>query len=166
MKAKLKPEICYLSGLAWLSKDERSHIEVKTDIQEIEIKFVEIAVKLGVEPSKIMISEAKGVYEAHFYHSKLAKWIREIRENESRVFKFRNELSANFVAGMFDSRGNSNTYIDIKGISPSEGLMLENLDIHTKGSKVLNPRNLITLIKGFSIRIERIQMPGNERDLH
>ncbi len=161
MKAKLTKELCYIAGLSRLSDAEKSLVYIKTDKEEIAEKFVESAIKLGVDPKKIIIESNT---EAKFYHSKIASNIREIRENKVKIFKYVNELSRSFVAGIFDARGIIESSIKIAKLSPSEILMLNNLGIKTNKDKILNAKYFIMLIKGFSVRIEHIQLPGNERD--
>ncbi len=161
MKAKLSKEFCYLAGLSRLSKEEKSKVSAKSEIKEIIERFVEIAVKLGVEPRKIVVEEN----ETFFYHSKIARQIRKIRENEIKVFRHRNELSSSYIAGIFDARGSIRSKsVEISSMKPSEAIMLENLGMHVRGNRIANISEFIMLIKGYSLRIELIQLPGNERD--
>ena len=162
MKAKLSKELCYIAGLSRLSYSERSLVYAKSETREIIEKFIKEAIKLGVDPRKIIVNEKES--EAKFYHSKLARNIREIIENETKIFKHRNELSASFVAGIFDARGVIEKSIEVKGLKPSEAVLLEDLGIHVKDNKIANVRDFIMFIKGFSVRIELTQLPGNERD--
>ncbi len=161
MKAKLTKELCYIAGLSRLSSSEKSMVGVKSNLEEIVHRFIESAIKLGVEPKKIIIESNK---EAKFYHSRIASSIREIRENEVKIFRHVNDHSRSFVAGIFDSRGEIGKTLKISKLKPSEAVMLNNLGIYTKNEKIANAHEFIMLIKGFSVRIEHIQLPGNERD--
>lgn len=160
MKAKLSKELCYLAGLSKLSEEEKSLVSVKSEISEIVERFVEFGIRLGVKPNKIII----GGSEAKFYHSKIAREIRHIRDNELKLFRKRNEFSASFVAGIFDARGKVSKSMEIASLKPSEAVMLENLGIHVIDTRIANIKDFIMFIKGFSLRIEHAQLPGNERD--
>ena len=162
MKAKLSKELCYIAGLSRLSDSEKSLVYAKSEIREIIEKFVREAIKLGVDPRKIIVNEKES--EAKFYHSKLARNIREIIKNETKIFKHKNEFSASFVAGIFDARGVIEKSVEIRGLKPGEAVLLEGLGIHVKDNRIANVRDFIMFIKGFSVRIELTQLPGNERD--
>ncbi len=142
------------------SKREKNSVGIETSINEIEQRFIEIAIKeLGIEPTKVIIDEAEGYRHVYFYHSRIAKQLTEIYSREVHVFKKRDTLSASYVAGMFDSAGRvsrNSGEVSMTPITPDDSFMLENLGIHTKGNTILNVGNLISLIGEESILIRRI----------
>jgi hypothetical protein len=161
MSDKLTPSICYMAGLvSRSSKREKNSVGIETTIAEIEQRFIEIAIKdLEIEPTKILIDEAEGYKHIYFYHSRVAKRLKEIYSREIHVFKKKDKLSANYVAGMFDSAGRisrNSGEVSMTPITPEDAFMLENLGIHTKGNSIMNVGNLISLIGEDSILIRRI----------
>ena len=161
MKSKITPSLCYMAGLVSRSaKKEKNSIGIETTIPEIEQRFIEIAIKdLEIEPTKILIEELEGRKHVHFYHSRIAKQLKEIYSREVHVFKKRDALSASYVAGMFDSSGRvsrNSGEVSMTPITPDDSFMLENLGVHTKGNVILNVGNLISLISKDSILIQRI----------
>lgn len=153
MAAKLTPDLCYITGLISKGREyERSAIGIVTTMDELVEKFSEIAIKLGVAPNKILIEEDDGVKHIYFFHSKMAKQARETIERETRIFKYRNEYSGNYLAGMFDASGKvvKGTVI-IKSLTSSDQLMLQTLGIHTKGSEISNVGSFIELVKDYSV---------------
>ncbi len=165
MKTKLNPDVCYMAGL--MNKhveNENSAIGVRSASDAVIERFVLKAIGLGIKPNKIVVSEEKGAKHVLFYHSKLARMARSIREKETRLFRERNELSANYVAGMFDATGRLSKGVMSMKMDASDQLMLENLGVHTFNSSITSIGSFITLIKGFSALLDTIQLPGNERD--
>jgi len=167
MRIKLKPEICYVAGIYSKVDSSSSKIELRTESSAVEERFIEIAIKsLGILPERV-IAEGTRKRNIYFYHSKMAKQLRYIISNETRLFKKRDANAASFVAGMFDAAGRvSNGMLSIEGLTGSDQVMLENLGIYTEGKRIRNISSFITLIHGFSVLLEHIQLPGNERDPH
>ncbi len=156
---KLTPSICYIAGLVSKSaKKEKNSVGIETTISEIEQRFIEIAIKeLKIEPTKILIDEAQGHRHIYFYHSRVAKQLSAIYTREIHAFKKRDNLSASYVAGMFDCAGRIRSgTVSINQILPSDALMLQNLGIYTRGNDIQNIGDFLSFIKDESIMIKRI----------
>ena len=157
MRAKLTPEICYIAGmLSKTRQGERSMVGINTTIDGVIENFVSFALKLGVDTKKIMIEDEEGVKHVYFYHSKLARQAREIIEKETRLFKFKNELSSSFIAGMFDASGNvGRERVFIKNLTKHDQLVLQNLGVHTDGYSIRNIKSFFALISAYSIILQQ-----------
>ncbi|MGI0141918.1 MAG: hypothetical protein ACREBF_04715 [Candidatus Micrarchaeales archaeon] len=155
MSTRLTPELCYIAGIVSKSRQsEKSMVGINTTIDNVIENFVEISLKLGVDTKKIMIEDVEGVKHVYFYHSKLAKQIREIVEKETRIFKYKNEFSSSYIAGMFDASGKiRNGKLLISGLDKSDQLVLQNLGVHTMGERISNITQFVSLVKGHSILI-------------
>ncbi len=160
MQKGLTPDICYIAGLSSKNRESRKNaIGVQTSVPEIEQKFVEIAVKvLEIDPKKIFIEHSDGRIHAYFYHSRVAKRLANISSRESHIFKKPDQLSAAYLAGIFDAAGHIRSgSLSINPISPQDALMLQNLGIHTRGNTVLNISSLFSMIKGRSIMADMLE---------
>lgn len=153
MTTKLSPEFCYLAGIVGKTgQEEKSMVGINTTIDAIIENFVEVALKMGVDSKKIMIEDLDGVKHVYFFHSKIAKQIRELVEKETKVFKYKNEFSSSYLAGMYDASGKTrNGKMGISRMTRSDELMLQNLGIHTKGSSIMNIKYFLDFIKEYSI---------------
>lgn len=162
MKTKLTPTICYMAGLQSKSNEERSAVGVSTGLPSIEQKFIEIAIKdLKIQPNRIIIEEiGGGMRHVFFYHSRVCKQLKDICKSSDRIFKRRNEFSKAYVAGMFDAAGHKDSQgLYMKKIEPRDAVMLQNLEIYTKGNRIMNMTSFIAFIKGFSLLFEAMRMP-------
>jgi hypothetical protein len=153
---KLTPEVCYAAGLfSKAARRQKNLVHISTSIPELQQKFVEIAVKkLGVLPNKIIMDDS-GV---GFYHSRVAKRLQDIIDRETYVFKEVNVLSRNYLAGMFDISGHYRGAVEIRHVTPKDAFMLENLGVHTRGDSIMNVSLFVSLIKGYSILLDRIRL--------
>ena len=154
-KLKLNPSVSYIMGIC--SHTISNYIGLRSRYEKVVEKFVKISMdEFGIEPNKILISEEHGVSEVKFYNSKLKKLITDALEKKVRLFKYRNDYSAEYVAGMFDAYGGVNPkgpYID--SLDNGEMLILENMGVHTmqQGSKsyIINPGAFVGIITGHSV---------------
>ena len=153
MRFKPNIELCYLAGLtAHARQAERSQIGILTQNEEIEERFIKYALKLGVDTKKIMIEEQGTFRHIYFYHSKLAKLIREVLKERTSLPRRRRELAIAFLAGMFDSSGHvRNEKITIGRMEKADELLLELMGIHSVTFKIMNIQEFLSLIKGESI---------------
>ena len=161
MRFKLSPELCYISGLAGRSgESERSAVGIRTQSDEIEERFIKYAMALGVDSKKILIEEQGSFKHIYFYHSKLARMIREILKDKTRLARNR-ALAAEFLAGTFDSSGHiRGGTVTIGRLDKGDELLLELLGIHTASFKVLNIKQFMELISSASILLNaRLQAP-------
>lgn len=131
-------------------------VGIDTTIDAMIENFVALALKLGVDTKKIVIEDFDGIKHVYFFNSKLAKEIRELVEKETKVFKYKNEFSSNYLAGMYDSSGKiRNGKVSISRMTRSNELMFQNLGIHTKGSTIMNIKYFFDFIKPHSIMLNR-----------
>jgi hypothetical protein len=157
MKAKLTPSICYMAGLLSKSKNERNAVGIRTGLEELEKKFIEIAMKeFEIEPNRILIEEVDGKRHIYFFHSRVAKRLNEIIGKEDKVFKVKNTFSSNYLAGMFDAAGGfGKESMYIRDLKPVDEVMLANLGIHTRGGNIMNISSFVSSIKGHSVLLSQ-----------
>lgn len=107
MKIKLSPELSYIIGLWRKSKSfEGLGVRGKKDLLEI---FAKEAIHSGLTtPDKILSDDTR----VFFYHTAYRKFFQEIEKNQLERFKYLNDYSASYLAGLFDAVGN----IDEKGV--------------------------------------------------
>lgn len=156
MKARLRPGTCYMAGLT-RREAERNAVGIATGLEELEQRFIEIAIKeFKIEPNKIIIEELGSIRRIYFYHSRVARQLAEIRSREDKLFKVRNEFSMSYVAGILDAAGRfSKQGIYIDQLTPQDEVMLANLGIHTRNGRVSNISSLIELTKRYSTLIKK-----------
>jgi hypothetical protein len=148
MRFRTTRELCYLAGVMDdYRPPDKSYVGVRTRSDELVQRFVKFALLLGADPRKILIEEAGEVKHAYFYHSRIARMIREVLERKASLPRRSRELAACLVAGALDSKG----FVDERGVrfsrlDKADGLMLEMLGIHTRNGKVMNIGALASLI--------------------
>lgn len=106
MKLKLTPQLSYFIGL-WKEKRGREGIGVYGD-EELLSLFAKAALENGLtEPNKLLTAQEEEEEQGtlYFYNSAYRKFFQGIVNDELERFKYRNEYSANFLAGLFDATG-------------------------------------------------------------
>ena len=163
---KLTPAVCYVAGLQCNSHEEHSAVGVHTSNTAIEQKFIEISVnELGIPPNRIIIREAgERMRHIYFYHSRICRRLKEVVNSSEKIFKRKNLFSASYIAGMFDATG----HVDGRGlylnrIGPREAILLQNLDIYTKGGRLINPSSFLLLVRGSSILADQFSAKKPKR---
>ena len=160
-KLELNPDVSYMLGTYKTNRKDEPCICLETDNERMLQRFVQIAVqKLGVKPDKMLIETTEVGTKALFYNSKLKRLFEQALDDRERIFKYKNEYSASYIAGMFDANGG----IDKKGIfirgDRTDSMILERLGFHTTNNgvkcHVRNGKQLIAFIKPYSIRLEQI----------
>ena len=149
-----------MAGLQSKSKETRSAVGIRTGILEIEEKFVELCIKeLAVQPNRLIIDDEGEERHVYFYHSRIYKRIHEIIGKQVRMFRWTNEFSGSYVAGMFDCAGylHGNS-LSIRGITSADAVMLEQLGIRTDGNRIKNITKFIALIKGYSVLLDLMNL--------
>ncbi|MDE1825917.1 MAG: hypothetical protein KGH61_04345 [Candidatus Micrarchaeota archaeon] len=157
MGIRLTTDICYLAGIMSKTREsERSMVGIYTTVDEFVENFVALALRLGIETRKITIEENEtGVKHLYAHNSKLAKQTREIIEKQNTLFRYRNEFSSSYLAGMFDASGNIlGGRPVINGITARDRVMLETLGVHTIGKRIVGSKEFVSLIKGKSVLLE------------
>lgn len=152
MRFRLTNELCYFAGLASRTREpENSQVGIKTTNDELAERFIKEAIRLGVDTKKIMIEEKDSFKHIYFYHSKIARMIREITKERQSLPRKGRALAVAFVAGTFDANGHViNERVTINRMEKADELLLELLGIHTVNSKILNIRDFFELIRGGS----------------
>lgn len=156
MKPKLSPELSYIIGL-WGVRRTKEGIGVRGE--DVVPVFVNESIKLKLtEPGKLLHSQNT----VYFYHSKWRKFFQEIWRDRMERFKYLNEYSANFLAGIFDACGK----IDEKGIVYIEGfgedeMILSRLGFKPKkkGKKIIigNPVAFLKFMYDF-LKVKKSEM--------
>lgn len=100
MKIKLTPELSYLIGF-WSKRKCREGlgIEGHREMQEI---FAREALGQGLTTSDKLLSDGEKLY---FYQGKYRKFFQEIEGEKFERYKYINEYSASYLAGVFDAAG-------------------------------------------------------------
>jgi hypothetical protein len=162
MRFKLSRELCYMSGLAGRTHwPERSRVGIRTTNSAVEERFVEYAVGLGVLPNRMVVAYEGSFVTAYFYHSKIARMVREVMGMRSNLAGKKNGLAEAFIAGTFDANGHVlPDTINIRGLQGSDILLLERMGIHTSGGRVRNISALVALIKGMSVVLGQSKLSG------
>lgn len=156
-KLSLNPNVSYALGAC--SHTIRDYIGMSSHNEKVVEKFVKIAIdEFGIEPNKILIGEEQGVSQVKFYNSKLKKLMIDALERKTRLFKYRNEYSAEYIAGLFDVYGGVNAKGPyLVGMDSGDMLILENVGIHTmqQGSKsyIINPGAFLEFVAGHSVLV-------------
>ncbi len=147
-KLKLTPNVSYVLGIYEANKKLMQPIGIITKDNGFVERFVKIAMDdLGIDPTKIMVRE-DGV---HFYNSKIKKLFDKALERRAKIFKYSNDYSGSYLAGLFDCAGGMDRKgMYIKGMDPHDGLLMENLGVHThqQGSKsyIQNEKVFVALV--------------------
>ena len=129
MKLKLTPKLSYIIGF-WKETKTKEGIGVSGTEERLSI-FVKAVMAAGLtEPTKLLASSPKEPEEPkeepkegpkeeepeedplapeissiYFYHTSYRKFFQKVLEDELERFQYRNEYSASFLAGLFDSVG-------------------------------------------------------------
>ncbi len=153
MKIKLTPTLCYLAGIQSRFKEENGAVGIITSIDAIEQHFIEICLKkLKLEPNKLLIESDGNTRHIFFYHSKLNKQLKQISENQTKLFRFPTYEARSYIAGIFDGSGYvKDGHIFIQKVSRGDEVLLENLTVHMKGTRVMSINTFISIINGYSV---------------
>ncbi len=151
MKIKLTPELSYIIGV-WRKCKSFEGLGVRGDKDLLEIFAKEVIDKKLTAPDKLLTDDDR----IYFYHSAYRKFFQEVEKNQLERFKYLNDYSANYLAGIFDAVGN----IDEKGIVSIEKLnrqdemLLLRLGFKTKksqGVRVMErPLVFLAFIKNYT----------------
>ncbi len=151
MKIKLTPSLAYFIGL-WKERRTVEGIGVKGP-EEIQAAFVHSAIENKLaEPGKILAGE-ESIY---FYHTAQRKFFQKVIEEELERFKYKNEYSANFLAGIFDGCGGTTAggKVYLAGIGKADQMMLSRLGfnlVKIRGAFfITRPAKFLILIKPFT----------------
>ncbi len=121
-------------------------------------KFIEIAVnELKIKPDKITIQK-NDEFIAYTYNSKITTYFKQMLQKRELIFKYINDYSSNYFAGLFDNKGDIiNNHIYFKNIDLNDQMILEKFNIHLKNNnnvyQVLSRNSFIIFMKRNSIKI-------------
>ncbi len=158
-KLRLTPKTSYMLGM--YVQGTRERIGVTSKSEEVVERFVKLAMdEFGVGPNRILFEQNDGATTAFFYNSKLKRRFDQALERRERLFKYRNEYSGNYIAGIFDMSGaRDKAGLYFRRLEPVDALILEKLGIHTTGRarvRVTHAGELITLIREYSLVMSNI----------
>lgn len=156
-KLKLNPAVSYMLGLYNYNKS--AAIGLTTDNAEVLQKFVKLVMEqFEILPNKIIIEQEDELMQAYFYNSKLKKLLDAALERKGKIFKYKNDYSANYFAGIFDVIGGKDKMgLYLRGLQTSDYILLENIGIHTSadGNKyhITSGNTFVSFIKKFSVKL-------------
>lgn len=159
MKIKLNSKICYLIGIC---NRRQNSLYISTKDNKILEKFIEIAVnELKIKPDKITIQK-NDEFIAYTYNSKIITYFKQILQKRELVFKYVNDYSSNYFAGLFDNKGDIiNNHIYFNHIDLNDQMILEKFNIHLKNIKnvcqVLSRNSFIIFMKKNSVKINTLE---------
>jgi hypothetical protein len=116
MKIKLTPQLSYIIGL-WKETRTKEGIGVQGNEEHLSLFAKEVLESGLTEPQKLLTSRdepKEGEEEqetsqergsVYFYHTSYRKFFQKVVDDELERFKYKNEYSANFLAGLFDAVG-------------------------------------------------------------
>ncbi len=150
MKVKLTPELSYIIGL-WKEARVPSGIGVRGSEGLLAV-FMDACLKAKVaEPGKVLT----GGDSVYFYHTAYRKFFQKVLEEEEERFKYKNEYSASFLAGLFDAVGEigADGTVSFGKCSKTDEMVMYRLGFNTvrKAGKayVVRPLKFLAYIKPF-----------------
>lgn len=151
MKIKLTPELSYLIGM-WSKRKAKEGlgIEAPKEVQEI---FAKCALEQGLTTSDKMLSSETKIY---FYHGKWRKFFQEIESEKFDRYKYINEYSASYLAGLFDAVGriSEQGIIYLTKFGNDDELLLLRLGFPTMKKEhalvIGKPKAFLTLIRNYT----------------
>lgn len=153
-KLSLRPDICYMLGVAQFGRDEPS-IYIISKIDDVIERFVKIAMgSFNIEPSKLLSSEDEGLKKILFYNSAAKRLMLDAIKDRERIFKYKNDYSASYFAGIYDSRGILDGKIVYLGrLDIVDIVILERLGFHMAGrGRVRNSKEFMDFIMPYSAK--------------
>ena len=164
-RPQIDPDLCYLLGISTISTDSPL-ISVSSGDDHVIETFIKTAIgRLGIDPKKISVEESGAVKSAGFYNSILKKKLLHLLSERDRIFKYFNNYSGSYYAGIFDARGG----IDRKGIflkhlDPVDVIMLERLGVRVSGRGVFRmrtPSKFAELVRPFSAKFKYLEQQNS-----
>lgn len=166
-KLSLSPDVSYMLGI-YNCNSRRESVCVSTSSNEMIERFVKIAVlNLGIKLDYVRVVKDGEIFEAKINSPKLKKLLEKALESRDKTFKYKNEYSASYFAGMFDCNG----AVDRKGIflrrgSAYDAVLLERIGFHTTTSAgkiyIKNDKDFVMFIAPFSIRAQFLPPPRSK----
>jgi hypothetical protein len=155
MKLKLDPAISYVIGY-WAKRRTDDGIGVESQHDDILGMFVKCALELKMTTPEKMLNGPGRVF---FYNSKYKKFFNEIYEDRLERYKYINDYSASFLAGMFDSVGSIDSekgilYMEYLNDADCQHLFRLGFPVRRMGSRIAIGRAkvFIALIRNYTKR--------------
>jgi hypothetical protein len=151
-KLSMSPDMSYMLGISRLGKDEPSVSVVSRNGTVVE-RFVRIAIgTLKIPPEKIIFEDEDGLNMAMFYNSKAKKLMAKALEEREHIFKYKNDYSGSYFAGLFDARGHGSPKGILTGTRDMmDIIVLERLGFRVnKSGKVQNANDYLKFIEPYS----------------
>ncbi len=151
MKLKLTPEIAYIIGL-WKGARTPSGIGVRGGEGLLSV-FSSVVLKAGIAEHGKMLADGDSVY---FYNTAYRKFFQKVLDEEEERFKYKNEYSASFMAGLFDAVGGigEDGTVFFRRITPADAMVLYRLGFNTlkRAGRVymVRPAKFLAYIKPFT----------------
>lgn len=150
-KLKLTPELSYLIGL-WSKRRSKEGLGLEGS-KELQGLFAQKVLEQQLTTSDKMLADEEKVY---FYHGKYRKFFQEIEEEKLERYKYINEYSANYLAGLFDAVGGISeqgvVYLD--RFNSNDEILLSRLGFPPRkmeGKMVIGrPKAFLALIKNYT----------------
>ncbi len=106
-------------GVCTLGVDEPS-ISVRSSNGEVIERFVRIALSsLEIDPRKLLVGEEGDMKSVLVYNSRLKRLMAKALEERERIYKYRNDYSGSYFAGLYD----------VGGSRKDKGIMLKTRDM-------------------------------------
>lgn len=148
----MSPDMSYMLGICSLGKEEPS-VSVVTRSEGVMERFVRIALsEFGIAPQKIVVSEEAGLRQALFYHSTAKRLMKKALEEREHIFKYKNDYSGSYFAGLFDARGHGSPRGIMTGVRDmTDIIILVRLGFRVaRSGKVQNANDYLKFIKPYS----------------
>lgn len=151
MKLKLTPEISYIIGL-WKGARTPSGIGARGS-EELLAVFSGAVLKAGIAEHGKILGDGDSVY---FYNTAYRKFFQKVLDEEEERFKYKNDYSASFLAGLFDAVGGigADGTVHFRRITQADAMVLYRLGFNTikKSGKiyVVRPAKFLAYIKPFT----------------
>ncbi|MDE1865680.1 MAG: hypothetical protein KGH94_03545 [Candidatus Micrarchaeota archaeon] len=151
-KLPMSPDMSYMLGVSRIGKEEPS-ISVASRNGKVVERFMRIAIStLKILPEKIVFEEEDGLNIAMFYNSKAKKLMSKALEEREHLFKYKNDYSGSYFAGLFDARGHGSPKGIMSGVRDMTDIMLlERLGFRvSKSGRVQNANQYLKFIEPYS----------------
>ncbi len=151
MKIKLTPELSYLIGL-WSKRRSKEGVGIEGNKKMQEIFAQQVLEQKLTESDKLLSDE----WKIYFYHSKYRKFFQEIEDGKLERYKYINEYSANYLAGVFDAVGgiSEQGIVYLERFGSSDELLFMRLGFPTRkmdGKMVIGrPKAFLAFIKNYT----------------
>ena len=161
----IDPDLCYLLGICTIGTDSPLISASSGDDHVIET-FIKTAIgRLAIDPKKISVEETGAVKNAGFYNSILKKKLLHLMSERERIFRYFNNYSGSYYAGIFDARGGVDRKgIFLKHLDPVDVIILERLGVRVTGRGIFRmstPSRFAELVRPFSAKFKYLEQQSS-----